>query len=98
MTDRDPFGMTEATQLGVRLHVLDGIVLAIEQQRSVLDILTSSADRDEALARLASGFGLDAMQGAAVLDLQWNDLLTDRRRRLIEEHAEARRAARRLHD
>lgn len=71
-----------------RLHVVHAILVAVENPRAVLDILMSSADRDEALRRLRSDFALDDLQGEAVLSLQWQDLTAQRRRQMVEEHAE----------
>ena len=57
-------------QAEAELHVLRGLLLALDQIDEVLATIRESADRDEASVRLQRRFGLDDVQAGAILDMR----------------------------
>lgn len=75
-----------------RLHIVSALAETWSQPEQVMQIVSASADPDQARARLQDAFGLDELQAAAVLDGQFRNAtltLVDRirtdRDELIEE-------------
>ncbi len=75
----------ELQQTEARLHVLDGLGIAIQEARAVLDVVLEAADVDAARNAVQTRLGLDEIQANAVLDLQFRRT-TELDRRKIEEH------------
>ncbi len=57
-------------QAEAELHVLRGLLLALDQIDEVIATIRESADRDEASVRLQRRFGLDDVQAGAILDMR----------------------------
>jgi len=69
---RDPEPTLDEKLKGLedRLHVLDAVALGLRERAAVLALLDTASSRDDAAARLAGRFGLDAVQTAAIMDMQ----------------------------
>jgi len=59
-----------------RLNVLNGLVIAIRNVKSVTDILTSSASLEEASSRLIENFQLNEDQVEAILEMRLRSLVS----------------------
>lgn len=53
-----------------RLHILDGLKIALDNIDRVIKIIRESADDDEAKAGLMSNFALSEVQSQAILDMR----------------------------
>ena len=53
-----------------RAHLLEGLKIALDNIDRVVEIIKSSKDDDEALLKLNQEFGIDDIQGKAILDMQ----------------------------
>ncbi len=57
-------------KLGDRVHILDGLVLALANIDDVIATIKASADRAEALVNLTTKFTLSEKQASAILDMR----------------------------
>jgi DNA gyrase subunit A len=73
-----------------RLHILDGLLIALDQIDQVVSIIRSSADPAEARQRLMDELGLTEVQATHILDMQLRRLTALEKQRLAEEAAELR--------
>ncbi|WP_432513936.1 DNA gyrase/topoisomerase IV subunit A [Kineococcus sp. SYSU DK001] len=73
-----------------RLHLVDGLLLAIVDIDEVIAIVRSSDDAASALARLVERFSLSEDQGRYILDMQLRRLTRFSRLELEREQAELR--------
>jgi ATP-dependent Clp protease ATP-binding subunit ClpA len=72
-----------------RIHVLDGVLRAIELYGEIAEAAAHCTTRTEALATLTRlPFGFSEAQANAVLDLSVASVTEERRRRLADERAE----------
>ena len=53
-----------------RAHILEGLKTALDNIDRIIEIIRHSKDDDEALTKMADEFGLDDIQGKAILDMQ----------------------------
>ena len=53
-----------------RVHILEGIHIALDHIDRVIEIIRSSRDDESAMNLLSSEFGIDEEQGKAILDMQ----------------------------
>ncbi len=53
-----------------RVHVLEGLLIAIEHLDAVIELIRASRDRDSARGELVERFGLTDIQASAILDLR----------------------------
>ncbi len=53
-----------------RVHILKGLLIALDNIDEVIAIIKRSADRAEALTNLKERFGLDDIQGVAILEMR----------------------------
>ena len=91
ITRRTRFELKKAQ---ARKHILDGLLLAIDNLDEVVSIIRSSQNRDEAKARLVERFGFSDLQVNAILEMRLyqltgleRDKLTDEMAKLIAEIA-----------
>jgi DNA gyrase subunit A len=71
-----------------RLHVVEGLIRAIDLGRSLDDAIESSSDAQDARARLmAEPFGFDELQALHILDLTLSRRTKQARDQLAEEAA-----------
>ncbi|MEN4098834.1 MAG: DNA gyrase subunit A, partial [Anaerolineaceae bacterium] len=69
-----------------RLHVLDGLLIAIANLDEVIRTIREAADADDARDQLMKRFTLTEVQAQAILDLQLRRLAALERHKLEEEH------------
>jgi len=74
-----------------RLHILDGLKIAIESLDAVLQLIRAAKDPATAKEGLIGRFGLSAVQAQAILDMRLQRLTNLERDRIVEEHAEVRK-------
>ncbi|MBR0462716.1 MAG: DNA gyrase subunit A [Erysipelotrichaceae bacterium] len=53
-----------------RAHILEGLKTALDNIDRIIEIIRHSRDDDEALYRMNEEFGIDEVQGKAILDMQ----------------------------
>ncbi|MBR3227761.1 MAG: DNA gyrase subunit A [Erysipelotrichaceae bacterium] len=53
-----------------RAHILEGLKIALDNIDRMIEIIRSSRDDDEALMKMSDEFGIDEVQGKAILDMQ----------------------------
>jgi DNA gyrase subunit A len=71
-----------------RAHVLEGLIIALDNLDEVIRIIRGSASADAALSELQSGFDLSEIQARAILDMQLRRLAALERQRILDEYAE----------
>ena len=71
-----------------RLHILDGLKIALDNIDRVIKIIRESADDDEAKAGLMSNFALSEVQSQAILDMRLKRLTGLEKSKIEEEIAE----------
>jgi DNA gyrase subunit A len=75
----------ELQQTEERLHILNGLVRAMQEPRAVLDVVLQATDVDAARNELQTRLGLDEIQAQTVLDMQFRQA-TQLNRSKIDEH------------
>ena len=74
-----------------RAHILEGLMIAVENIDEVINIIRSSSTPDEARQRLSERFGLSEVQTQAIVDMRLRSLtalmIDDLRRDIDEIHA-----------
>ncbi|MBX3464358.1 MAG: DNA gyrase subunit A [Planctomycetes bacterium] len=73
-----------------RLHILDGLRLAVQNIDEVIEIIKASASTDDARQRLVARFQLSEIQARAILDMRLARLTGLEIEKLEEEHREVR--------
>ena len=68
-----------------RAHVLEGLKIATDNIDRVVSIIRNSKDDDEALMKLNEEFGIDDIQGKAILDMQLRRLTGLSREKIANE-------------
>ncbi|MCB9884346.1 MAG: DNA gyrase subunit A [Planctomycetes bacterium] len=71
-----------------RLHILDGLRLAVQNIDEIVEIIKSSASVDDARTRLMARFDLSEIQARAILDMRLARLTGLEIEKLEAEHAE----------
>ena len=84
ITRRTRFELKKAE---ARKHIVDGLLLAIDNLDEVVAIIRGSKTRDEAKARLVARFGFTDAQVGAILEMRLYQLVGLERDRLAEELA-----------
>jgi len=69
-----------------RLHIVEGLRIAIDHLDEIIDLIRSSHDREAARQGLMNGFGLSEIQANAILDMRLAQLTGLERNRLEEEY------------
>ena len=69
-----------------RQHILEGLIIALDNIDEVVAIIKKSADANEAKARLMERFGLTERQTQAILDMRLQRLTGLERDKILEEH------------
>jgi DNA gyrase subunit A len=88
ITRRTKYDLAKAE---ARKHILDGLVIALENLDAVIDTIRRSQNRDTASNNLRLRFKLSEEQAKAILDMQLGRLAALERRRIQDELAEVRR-------
>jgi DNA gyrase subunit A len=64
----------ELSQKEARAHILEGLLIAIDNLDAVIELIRASRDRDSARTELMSRFELSQIQATAILDLRLSQL------------------------
>src|SRR4051794_4972483 len=75
-------------QAEARAHVLEGILIALDNLDAVIDLIRASADPDDAREGLINTFGLTEIQAQAILDMRLQRLTALESEKVRSEHAE----------
>jgi DNA gyrase subunit A len=78
----------ELSQKEARRHVLEGLLIAIENLDAVIDLIRASRDRDAARAGLIERFELSVIQAEAILALRLSQLTALETDDIKQEHAD----------
>lgn len=78
----------ELEQAEKRLHILEGLLIAIDSLDEVIKLIRAAADPEEAKDGLMEKFELSEIQAKAILDMRLQKLTGLERDKLKEEHAE----------
>lgn len=81
-----------------RLHILDGLKIALDNIDRVIKIIRESADDDEAKAGLMSNFALSEVQSQAILDMRLKRLTGLEKSKIEEEVAELEKLVKELEE
>src|SRR6202795_2379401 len=86
----------ELRQAEARLHVLDGLLIALKNLDAVIKLIRASADAESARTGLMLQFTLTLIQAQAILDLTLRRLTSLERDKIEAEHKEVRETIERL--
>src|SRR5580704_3534522 len=86
----------ELRQAEARLHVLDGLLIALKNLDAVIKLIRASADAESARNGLMTQFALTQIQAQAILDLTLRRLTSLERDKIEAEHKEVRETIARL--
>jgi DNA gyrase subunit A len=95
LTRRTQFELTKARQ---RLHILEGLVIALDHLDAVIRTIREAASRDAARPVLMASFELSEAQARAILEMQLGQLANLERQKIVEEHEEVKRRVAYLED
>lgn len=82
---RSQFELNEARD---RAHILEGLLIALNNLDDVIDTIRKSADTDAAKASLMKKFGLSDAQTTAILEMQLKRLAALERQKIEDEYKE----------
>ncbi|MED5307644.1 MAG: DNA gyrase subunit A, partial [Bacteroidota bacterium] len=88
----------ELKQAEKRAHILEGLLIALENLDEVISLIRSSKSPDEAKNGLMSMFDLSEQQSKAILDLRLQKLTALEVNKLKDEHAELMKTISQLKD
>ena len=71
-----------------RAHILEGLIIALDNIDEILSTIRNSKDSNEALISLIDKFNLTEIQAKAILDMQFRRLTGLERQKIIDEHTE----------
>ncbi|OGH11252.1 MAG: DNA gyrase subunit A [Candidatus Levybacteria bacterium RIFCSPHIGHO2_01_FULL_36_15] len=75
----------ELKQAQARLHILDGLLIAVSNIDAVIETIKKSADADQAKKNLIARFKLSEVQATAILDMQLRRLAALEREKIEDE-------------
>jgi len=75
-----------------RAHIVQGLLVGVENIDELVQLIKSSADTDEARVRIMERFGLSELQAQAILDMRLAKLTGLERDKLEAEYAELQEA------
>ena len=85
ITRRSKFELDRAK---ARAHILDGLLIALNNLDAVIKTIRESKDADQAKERLMTRFKLSDVQAQAILDMQLRRLAALERQKIEDEHKE----------
>jgi DNA gyrase subunit A len=85
VTRRTSYDLRKAEE---RLHILDGLRIALENLDAVIALIRASQDPKVAKDGLMSNFGLSEIQAQAILDMRLQRLTGLERDKVLQEHRE----------
>lgn len=83
VTRRTMFELDKAKK---RAHILDGLLIALNNLDAVIKTIRESPDAEQAKVRLMENFDLSELQAQAILDMQLRRLAALERNKIEEEH------------
>jgi len=78
----------ELAQREARAHVLEGLLIALDNLDAVIELIRSSRDRESAREQLIERFQLTLIQSQAILDLRLSQLTALESDQIKQEHAD----------
>lgn len=78
----------ELEKAKARAHILNGLLIALNNLDAVIKTIRESPDADIAKERLMSHFDLSEIQSQAILDMQLRRLAALERQKILDEHKE----------
>src|ERR671938_76069 len=88
-------------ELGVleaRVHILEGLLVALDHLDEIIDLIRASRDRESARNDLVERFGLTVIQASAILDLRLAQLTALESDAIKQEHADKTERIRELRE
>jgi DNA gyrase subunit A len=90
---RTDFDLKKAEE---RVHLLKGLLMALDRIDEVIAAIRASATPDEAIGKLVAGFGLDEVQADAILKMQLRRLAALEQQKIVNEREELEKEIARL--
>jgi len=78
----------ELAEKEARAHILQGLLIALDNLDAIIELIRASRDRDTARVQLMERFELSAMQASAILDLRLSQLTALEADAIKQEHAD----------
>lgn len=88
----------ELRQAKARLHILEGLKIAVDHIDEVIKTIRESADQDTAKKNLIAKFALSEIQATAILDMQLRRLAALERQKIEDEIKQIRETVAQLED
>ncbi|PTL59222.1 DNA gyrase subunit A [Paraconexibacter algicola] len=88
----------ELAQLEARIHVLEGLLIALDNLDAVIELIRRSKNREEARTELVGRFNLSVIQATAILDLRLSQLTALETDAIVQEHADKTERVRELRE
>jgi DNA gyrase subunit A len=78
----------ELAEKEARAHILQGLLVALDNLDAIIELIRGSRDRDAARVQLVERFELSAIQATAILDLRLSQLTALEADAIKQEHAD----------
>ncbi len=78
----------ELSEKEARAHILEGLLIALENLDAIIELIRASRDRDSAREQLVERFDLSLIQATAILDLRLSQLTALEADGIKQEHAD----------
>jgi DNA gyrase subunit A len=78
----------ELAEKEARAHILQGLLIALDNLDAIIELIRASRDREVARAQLMERFELSALQASAILDLRLSQLTALEADAIKQEHAD----------
>jgi DNA gyrase subunit A len=88
----------ELVQKEARAHVLEGLLIALDNLDAIIELIRASRDRDAAREQLVEKFELSVIQASAILDLRLSQLTALEADSTKQEHADVTERIRELRE
>ena len=88
----------ELAQKEARAHVLEGLLIALDNLDAVIEVIRQSRDREAAREELVARFSLTQIQASAILDLRLSQLTALESDSIKQEHADVMERIRELRE
>ncbi len=78
----------ELSEKEARAHILEGLLIALDNLDAIIELIRASRDRDAAREQLVEQFELSPIQATAILDLRLSQLTALEADSIKQEHAD----------
>jgi DNA gyrase subunit A len=78
----------ELAEKEARAHILEGLLIALDNLDAIIELIRGSRDRDSARSQLVERFELTDVQASAILDLRLSQLTALESESIKQEHAD----------